>query len=297
MKFRKFFILHFFIKKLRIEFLVFYVAKLLNLPIWKMLPQNIDYKLNDNIISCDIRGINYYLNRNDFTQWQVYARYPELHYEAFLQTKKKGNVIDIGSNIGSFCLPVAKYMKLSNWKNKVYCFEPYNKIYEILNKNISINNDLRKYLIVENIALSEIIGEKMKFKIITSNHGANFLEKPSYDNDKNLIITNTLDNYCSNNKIQNVSFIKIDVEGMELEVLKGAMNTLERDNPSIFIEVNEKKYNKKNLSIIPFLELFYSKNKLFYIENKHDRNLIKKNFIEILDILKRSKDNFNLYVS
>ena len=49
----------------------------------------------------------------------------------------------------------------------------------------------------------------------------------------------SLDNYCKLNSITQVDFIKIDVEGFEMKVLKGAQQIIEAYKPSLFIEVND----------------------------------------------------------
>ena len=76
-------------------------------------------------------------------------------------------------------------------------------------------------------------------------------------------------------ELQNISLMKIDVEGMELSVLQGAINTIKNNYPTIFIEIwdsncwrsNYKEYYDKNrIDIINFLvSLGYEK-----IWNKND---------------------------
>ena len=74
--------------KLHLENLIIFISSILNLKKWRMLPQNIYYKKNDlKKITSD--GVIFNVNRSDFTQWQIYANYPELHFDAF---KKHHNV-------------------------------------------------------------------------------------------------------------------------------------------------------------------------------------------------------------
>lgn len=56
-------------------------------------------------------------------------------------------------------------------------------------------------------------------------------------------IMNTLDGMAINDHIE---FVKIDVEGYEYEVLKGAENTIARDKPDIFVEIFDVNYDKVN---------------------------------------------------
>ena len=107
---------------------------------------------------------------------------------------------------------------------------------------MSFNSELRENIILSETAISDKIDDEMVFEIVEKNFGANFLKKINkFSNDtKNLVKTTTIDNLCEINKLENVSFIKIDVEGMEIEVLNGAKNLINKNRSSIFVEVNEK---------------------------------------------------------
>lgn len=298
MKSKIIFFIHLIIKTFRLENIVIKVCEILNIKKWKALPQNLLYKNDDNI-KINKNNIIFKVNRNDFTQWQIYADYPELHFESFLRNRNKGNVIDVGANIGSFSLKVANYYKNNNKNNKVICFEPYLKIYKKLIENINLNENLKNNLIVENIALGSNKNKKYIFKIVEKNLGANYLviaDDNKNHNSENIVMTSTLDNYCLSNRINNISFIKIDVEGMELDVLNGSLNILKKYRPDIFIEINEKKYNEKNTSFELFLRLFNKEKRNFFYENKVNGQLEKKSFEEVLSLI-NSKEYFNLLIS
>ncbi len=53
----------------------------------------------------------------------------------------------------------------------------------------------------------------------------------------------TLDGMTFN---EHIDFVKIDVEGYEFEVLKGAVKTIKRDNPDIFVEIFDENYERVN---------------------------------------------------
>lgn len=289
---------HLFFRILKLENILILISKTFSLNQSKILPQNLMYPNNDEIM-IKRNKIFFIINRSDFTQWQIYADYPELHYEAFLETKRGGNVIDVGSNIGSFSLVAANHLNKKNSNYKVYSFEPFNEIYNKLLINININNYLKDNLVTEKIALSDKIGEKLFFEVIQNNLGANSLKTEITKNKdfNKFIYTETLDNYCSINKVNNISFIKIDVEGMEIEILNGSEKVIEEFNPNLFIEINEAQYLKKNLSIEPYLINFEKKGKKFYLENTKNRSFNEKSLLEILRKIELNKNNFNLFIS
>ena len=299
MKSKIVYILHFIIRNLRLEKIVIKICNFLKIKKWKALPQNLLYNYNDKI-RITKNNVIFDINRSDFTQWQIYADYPELHFEAFLRSKKKGNIIDVGGNIGSFSLLAANYLKQTSNYHKIYCFEPYQQIFDKLLNNIKLNKNLKDFLIVEDIALGSIIDEKLTFNIIKKNLGANYLEPTNIDFLKktdNFVLGDTLDNYCNKNNISNITFIKIDVEGMELDVLKGSTNIIKKNKPDIFIEINEKKYNERGQSFKSYLLNFDNEKRNFFIENKNKRNFEKISVQNIILLLQNKKNNFNLLIS
>ena len=288
-------IFHKSIMKLHLENLIIFISSILNLKKWSMLPQNIYYKKNDlkKIIS---DGVIFNVNRSDFTQWQMYANYPELHFDAFKKIKK-GNIIDIGANIGSFSLKVARYFKNNKSNFKVYSFEPYKKIFNILNKNLLLNKEIKENIKLENIAISNKDNQKYLISIVKNNLGANNLKKIKKMN-SDVANSISLDSYVFNSKIKNISFIKIDVEGMEIDVLEGAKKVLKKFSPSMFIEINEKVYNKEGRSILPYIRKFKQEGRKFYIEEKkYKPKLIIINYNKLKNLITNNSVNFNLFIN
>lgn len=136
-------------------------------------------------------------------------------------------VIDIGANVGVFSI----FAAISGAK-KIYAFEPVSKTFEILKKNIKINNLEDKIIVI-----NEGLGEKEKEEYIKFNFAGDGtatvnknLKKKNEKNKVKIKIT-TLDNFVKQNKIPKVDFIKIDVEGYEENVLLGAKETIKKWKP------------------------------------------------------------------
>jgi len=118
-------------------------------------------------------------------------------------------VFDLGANIGSWSEAV-----LATEKNvTIYAFEPIPSTYETLKKRLSFPN-----CFLYNVAISDQTGIK-DFHIY-----ANEIQ----EHHKELIQVNTqdLDSFCKEHAIAHIDFLKIDTEGAELSILKGAQHLL-----------------------------------------------------------------------
>jgi FkbM family methyltransferase len=147
------------------------------------------------------------------------------------------NMIDIGAHIGTFSLIMSKY--LSN-NCKIYSFEPV--FYDILVKNINDNN-LDKNIIVFNKGLSNKNQSFPPFNLdITQNTGYGCFSFKKIQNEELKFTDHSNSDGINFNKLddfnfENVSFIKLDVEFFENEILEGALNTLLHNKPTILIEL------------------------------------------------------------
>lgn len=138
---------------------------------------------------------------------------------------KKGLLLDIGSNIGNHTL----YFFQNNLIQTAYCFEPVQDTFQILQKNIYINN-LQNKVKLFNVGVGESQGTAQIASYSISNTGSSQL-KISNKGDIPIIAIDNIDFE------QNISLVKIDVEGFELSVIKGMLNTLKTHKPLIFIEI------------------------------------------------------------
>ena len=68
------------------------------------------------------------------------------------------------------------------------------------------------------------------------------------------VTTNTLDHFCSKNKINRIDFIKIDVEGHERKVIEGGTETFKRLRPVLQIEIEQRHHIENIKNIIEFVK-------------------------------------------
>ena len=135
-----------------------------------------------------------------------------------------GIFIDVGANLGNHTLFFSKIMG-----KECYSFEPNDKVYSALVENITLNV-LEKNVKCFNTALGNKSGKASILSVLDNNLGSTTLEYK----DNGDIDVKTLDSIIFNN--QSVALIKIDVEGFEFEVLKGAKETIKTNTPILLIE-------------------------------------------------------------
>lgn len=183
---------------------------------------------------------------------------------------KKGDIVfDIGAHKGAYLY----YMcKLAGKQGKVYAFEPQSILYKYL---CGLKTLFATEPVIENLALSET-NEEMTLLIPAhktkniSSPGASLNNKFEGQKIANteLIQSVRLDDYCQNKHIY-PNFLKIDVEGHELEVLKGAENILKNYRPAILIEIEQRHIGQEKLNeTFDFLLSMGYKGYFFKLEQK-----------------------------
>ncbi len=144
---------------------------------------------------------------------------------------KKGDIfLDVGANIGFISCLASKFV---GEKSKVYVVEPHPEIFKTLEYNLKLNNI--KNVSTHNIALGSKRQRALLFDNLEVSRGSASLIKSrgATKKNSNIVKVFTIDFLIKNKKIKPPKLIKIDVEGYELEVLKGARSILKGPNPPI----------------------------------------------------------------
>ena len=171
------------------------------------------------------------------------------------QILKEGDTfVDVGANIGLMSLYASRIVKQSG---KVYAFEPHPGTREILMENIKINQVYNIY--VSPFAVGSQKGKSKLYDSPDHNRGSASItefDASAHGYDVNIVtLSEQLDN-------QDIRLIKIDVEGYELEALKGADQILIRDNPpALFIECSELRENTFGQKTAPLYDYIKSFNR------------------------------------
>lgn len=151
--------------------------------------------------------------------------------------KPKETFLDIGANIGIFSLLAAHF---AGKEGCVIAFEPTSSTYQRLQENIELNS--LQNIQAFRMALSDTNGQA-ELQVASEGYDAwNSLAKPSSGTviASETVETLTLDSFLSKANIRDIALIKIDVEGWEIPVLKGAQNLLNAPNaPTLMVEFTE----------------------------------------------------------
>lgn len=206
----------------------------------------------------------------------IYKRlfdYEEMTY--LLEHLKKESVfIDIGANIGDYSLIASSIIT----KRTIHTFEPFQSVLMRLKENIALNN-------IANIAVHE--------EVVSDKDGYEYFDFESESEVNHITYTKTnassrlkcikLDTFAKREKLEFIDFLKIDVEGAEMKVLKGAKHLLkEQKIKTMLLELNKNNqvFGTNNLEIINYLRRFgykiyqIKKGKLTTLKNVDNESII-----------------------
>jgi FkbM family methyltransferase len=152
------------------------------------------------------------------------------------------NVLDLGANIGFYALIESKLV------NHVYAIEPVKYNFNLLKKNIKLNN-------LTNISTYQVAigGETKAGKIYTSarcnwativpeeNRTPDYAQRwDKFKKGSENVPIFTLDDFMKEYQVENINLLRMDVEGAELEIISGGINTIKNmpDDSYLVIEIH-----------------------------------------------------------
>lgn len=153
-----------------------------------------------------------------------------------LKDVEQPRIFDIGANIGTFATWLAQAFP----GGRVYCFEPQRAVFQQLAGNVALNNLYNVYTYNMGLgARDEYVTFREPNYFASFDYGMFTLNNESYvprSDDTYTVEVKTLDSFVQLHRIDCVDLLKIDVEGMDVDVLVGARATIKQHRPKIFIE-------------------------------------------------------------
>lgn len=169
---------------------------------------------------------------------------PELFLLPYLVSEHDVS-FDVGANIGEYTYWLEKIIPSSS----IYAFEPNKLVYKMLKSSFPKVNHI-------NMALSDKAGIRELTILIIGNSVYDTrssleqnIEPGMTGAHKQKVDVMTIDTFISEKKLTKIGFIKIDVEGHEFSLLKGAKHLLMRDMPVLLVEI-EQRHHQFNINKI-----------------------------------------------
>ena len=181
-------------------------------------------KLNDNLYYYN----GYYLPVNQFDSSVFYSKYA-IDELTTLDSVRNKDIIDAGGYVGDTALLFSSYTDKS-----IHVFEASPSNMDIIRETIRLNQ-------LENIVpVSKALGEKSgtaTFSLGERNSCNSLVERPGYNYPNHIEVpVITLDDYVRENNLE-VGLIKVDIEGGEQLLLKGAVETIRTLHPILLISI------------------------------------------------------------
>jgi FkbM family methyltransferase len=151
------------------------------------------------------------------------------YYQHFYKVKKNDIVLDASANCGHL---TTYFSKIVSDNGIVYAFEPDNINIKRIEQNISLNTDLANNIKIEELLLWDKNGLIDFYEAGTA--GSSAVWKPSIE----LCVKKqaiSIDEWVNENKISDLNFIKMDIEGAEIEALQGCVETIKKLKPNFAI--------------------------------------------------------------
>lgn len=185
----------------------------------------------DCYMEVERKGLTWVLNPFDYVQQNLFwlgehDRWDTFHVKRLLAPDAV--ICDIGANFGYYSVTLAEYLKP---KGRVFAFEPHPATRDRLERHVAMNQ-LGEVVKVMPCALSDAPGTlRMTFR--EDNTGAAHISSEG-----NIEVeVSTLDSFCDLHELSRLDFVKIDVEGFEVRVLRGGEHTLRTLRPKLFVEM------------------------------------------------------------
>ena len=215
----------------------------------------------------------------------------------FSMANRSKTIFDVGANVGWYAIHFGQLMARNS--GHVYCFEPVLDTFDILTENVKMNALANVHS--HNVAFGDSRSSEDFFVPEFSGSAAASM-RPLFPaaNRKVTCQVVSIDEFVAEREVEKIDFLKCDVEGSELLVMRGGVQTLERDRPVIFVEMLRKWtakfeyhpndtiqlladlgyscfYNEQNkLSSMPFMSEECEETNFYFLNPQEHESIIKR---------------------
>ncbi|TSC77078.1 MAG: hypothetical protein G01um101431_261 [Parcubacteria group bacterium Gr01-1014_31] len=216
---------------------------------------------NDRII-IRRRGITYAIDLREAIDLSltVFGSYqPHIARNRAVRLTEDAVIFDIGANTGVMSLAYAAQAP----RGKVYAFEPTAFALQRLRKNIAVNPELEQRILVTQAFVAQSSAEVAPSKIYASwrvNGAVDTAAHPIHGgiaHSTDGVTTTTVDDFCARHGIQKIDLMKIDTDGHELQVLRGARQSIARFRPAVIFEMGLALMAENGAAFSDFFKYFH----------------------------------------
>ncbi len=175
----------------------------------------------DSLQIC-IRGLNNYW---DYPALEMIDKY----------ISDGATIVDMGANLGNHSV----YWGVERNAKRVYAFEPFDRMYKVLTRNIELNN-LEDIVIPYNVGLYNVETKADVMLVWEQNLGGTTF-RPDENGPYKLVTFDSL------NIEDKIDLIKIDVESLEIQAIEGAIESIKKNLPVIVVEIHSDKNRVEEL--------------------------------------------------
>lgn len=211
-------------------------------------------------------GLNKFLSNQLFPLVRYFPYGYSVFYDIqrFSQKKNLNVLFDIGANVGQTANGLVQYFP----KSSIYCFEPASKTFNILSQNFANYSNVKciqRGMGSVSGSANIILHDNSELNTIVSNG-----PRENLKTGEEIILLDTVDEFAKSQNITHIDFLKMDVQGWEMEVLLGAEDLL-RDKKIRFI-YTEVGFRKGDRDMQHFSEINdYLENQGFWLCGFYDQ--------------------------
>lgn len=180
-------------------------------------------------------GSLYALDLKEVIDFSLWVGMWERHTIHFIQSNiQRGDyVIEVGANIGAHTLFIARRV---GEKGKVFAFEPTTYARNKLLNNLRLNSEL-----LSQVEVFDNIVTDNENNVPTRKLCSSWMLEESTQIDKEVVQSEaiSIDQFAIRNSLEKLNLLKIDVDGYDYKVLRGASAVITRHRPLIYIELCE----------------------------------------------------------
>ena len=173
---------------------------------------------------------------------QKYGEFSILEQEIFAQVVHPGAVVvEVGANIGAHTVELSR---MAGRDGEVHAFEPQRIVFQALCANLALNQCANVY--AQQSAVGDMAGTitvPSPNPSVRNNFGGVSLPSATFGESVPLISLDTLD-------LPACHLLKVDVEGMEVEVLKGALTLIKTHRPIMYLENDRAERSEELLTLV-----------------------------------------------